>query len=795
MNDIIIEGATQGNLKNISLTIPRNKLVVLTGVSGSGKSTLAIDVLYQECQRQYLEAISFQGINKPKVEAVKNVSGAIVISQNENNQNPRSTLGTMTNIYSDIRMIYEKMGTRKCPHCGKLINNTDCKEEFIRDGDDYIVYMYCPYCGYKMEKLTRSHFSFNTQKGACPKCSGLGIVLSLDLTKVINEALSLETGAIDYWHHRYQDYQIEHYYQVLKELDLPIPKDKAINEYNEKQKIVLLYGSESKEFKDTFGEVKTTKFEGVITNLWRRLEEKSSQSKECKKYFKETICPECQGERLNKLSREVTVNNTKIMATTTKELSELLKWIEQLEENLTGLQKEAVLQYIYDLKTKLKRINNVGLGYLHLDRQTMTLSGGEKQRIKLAASLDSELVGMIYILDEPTIGLHPKDTQGIIKVLQELRERGNTVIVIEHDLDVIQSADYIIDIGPESGKYGGQIVATGCYQEVINNQNSSIARYLARKNTNVKKRIATNYLEVRNANIHNLKNIDVKFATNCLNVVTGVSGSGKSTLVFDVLAKDFNHDDLIEIKQSSIVTMKRSNIATYSGIYDEIRKIFGNLSQTKELKMNAKHFSFNSVGGRCEHCQGLGVINSNMLFFQDVEITCPTCHGKRFIKEVLAIKYHGYSIDDVLHFAISECLEVFKENKKIVKIATMLVDVGLGYLELGQTLTTLSGGEKQRLQLAKELITNKKTNLLYLIDEPTTGLHSLDVEHLLVLFNRMVDAGNTLIIVEHNLQVINKADWIVDLGPGGGNDGGHVIYQGPLELIKNNPDSITGKFL
>lgn len=798
MKDIIIKNVYHGNLKNLDLTIPRNKLVVITGLSGSGKSTLAIDVLYQECQRQYLEAISFQGINKPGVEVIRNVSPAVVITQDEKNNNPRSSLGTVTDIYTDIRMIYEKLGVRKCPHCGKMIDASYCHEELVRADNDFTVYMYCNYCHYKMEKLTRSHFSFNSEKGACPTCFGLGKTLILNLDKVLEPNLSLREGAVAFWHHRYKEYQIEQLEKVYRELGLSVTPETKVIDFNQQQRVILLYGTESKQFKELFGKIKISKFEGIITNLWRRVEEKKNQSKEISSYFDEQVCPDCHGEKLNSLSRQITVNKTVITATTKMPLTELLHWLEQLEATVSGPQKEAVQQYIIDLKTKIQRIINVGLGYLHLDRQTMTLSGGEKQRIKLAAALQSQLTGIIYIFDEPTMGLHPKDTAGIINVLKELRDQENTVIVIEHDLDVIKAADYLIDLGPGAGKHGGQILALGTYHELQNNPSSITGQYFVNKKKCKRVyRTSNRYFEVKNAHVHNLKNIDVTFLVDCLNVVTGVSGSGKSTLVFAVLAKQHYRyfDDIIAVRQESITTTRRSNIATYTGIYDEIRKLFGSLEATKEMGFTAKHFSFNSQGGRCENCEGLGTVTSNMLFFKDVEVVCPACQGKRFIPEILALKYHEHSIDDVLHLSVDEGVGFFSDCPKIIKTLKMLQDVGLGYLELGQVLTTLSGGEKQRLKLATTLLTNINKHNLYLIDEPTIGLHPLDIEHLLLLLDRIVDSGNTVVIVEHNQQIINAADWIIDLGPAGGNDGGYVIAAGTPNDIKGNENSIIGEFL
>ncbi len=816
MNHIIIKSAKEGNLKDISLEIPRNKLVVFTGLSGSGKSTLAIDTIFHECQRQYLEAIGLQGIRKPKVESIHNVSPSILITQNEYNKNPRSSVGTVTDIYTDIRMIYEKLSKRICPNCNREIISSECKEVVEKSEGNFKVYMYCSHCNYKMDKLTRTHFSYNTREGACKTCQGLGKVLKIN-NNAIHEHLSLEAGAIDFWNQKYKDYQISVLYNAFKHYNMTAASDIPVIDFSKGQKAILLYGVESDEVKRIFPNIvppKTVgegKFEGIFSTLWRKLSEKEGGSKQLDVYFDSDICPDCRGERLNELSRSVTVMDTPLPELVSLSLEELYQWLLKLENFVIGTNKLVVESYLIDLKTKIQRIINVGLRYLSLDRQTMTLSGGEAQRIKLAATLDSNLTGIIYIMDEPTIGLHPKDTIGIINILKDLRDLENTVIVIEHDIDIMQEADYIVDIGPGSGKYGGEIIGKGTLQELKGQDTSVTGLYLKKKIENPKefRQRTGGAIEVKNANLYNLKNISVGFPKGCLTSVTGVSGSGKSTLVFEVLAKaniknqtDYNKvtgaeafDQIITVEQSPLTRMKRSNVATYSGVYYEIRNIFGQLKDAKDKALTTKHFSFNTKGGRCENCEGLGYVISNMLFFEDLEATCPVCNGNQFNDEVLSVKYKGYSIKDVLRMSIEEALDVFNNHPKIQKILKLLKDVGLDYLELGQILTTLSGGEGQRLKLAKELINNEGKNNLYLIDEPTTGLHPIDVENFLVLLNRIIDAGSTVIVVEHNQQVIKASDWIIDLGPEGGMDGGQVIAIGtPAEIISNK-NSVTGKFL
>lgn len=817
VKNIIIKGAKEGNLKGINLEIPRNKLVVFTGLSGSGKSTLAIDTIFHECQRQYLEALGLQGIRKPKIEELRNASPAVIIAQNEYSKNPRSSVGTVTNIYTDLRMIYEKLSKRTCPNCHQEIMASQCKEEVEKLEDEFKVYMYCSYCNHKMEKLTRTHFSYNTREGACKTCEGLGKVLKINEKNVIHENLSLEEGAVQFWEQRYKEYQISVLDNSFKHYGIALKPGTKVSAFNEGQKVILLYGVESDEVKGLFPNInppKTVsegKFEGVFSVLWRRLSEKGGEAKSLDTYFKSNTCADCKGERLNELSRSVTVLDTRLPELTSLSLEELYHWLQNLENSIEGASKLMVESYVLDLKTKIQRIIKVGLGYLTLNRQTMTLSGGEAQRIKLAATLDSTLTGVIYIMDEPTIGLHPKDTEGIINILKELRDMENTVIVIEHDVDIMKEADYIVDIGPGSGKFGGEVIGKGTLEEIKNQGSSVTGTYLKREMEDKRepRKGTRQFIEAKNVNLHNLKDVNVKFPVGCLTSVTGVSGSGKSTLVFEVLAKGDKKEEeafnivegseafhnIITVEQRAITRMKRSNVATYSEVYSEIRKIFATIEEAKEKGLTTKHFSFNTKGGRCENCEGLGYVTSNMLFFENIEVPCSVCGGNQFNDEILSVKYKGNSIKDILKMSVEEALVIFKDHPKAIKILKLLKDVGLGYLELGQSLTTLSGGEGQRLKLAVELINNQGKNNLYLIDEPTTGLHPLDVENFLVLLNRMVDSGNTVIVVEHNQIVIKASDWIIDLGPEGGIKGGKVIAEGTPKDIRENENSVTGKFI
>lgn len=816
MEPIIIKGAREGNLKNISLEIPRNKLVVLTGVSGSGKSTLAINTLFTECQRQYLEALDYQGIRKPKVDCILHASPVIRIVPSAYSHNPRSTVGTVTDIYTDLRMIYEKLAHTECPHCHQEIAASACQEETVKQGEDFHVYIYCSHCQEKIEKLTRTHYSYNTREGACPKCQGLGNTLVIDGKRVLHEDFSLEDGAVDFWVRRYKDYQIEILYRAYKHYHLPIPFKMPVSSFSHAAKTILLYGTESPETMNLFPDIlppKTTsegKFEGVYPALWRKISEKKGDTELTEKYFHTGTCPECHGEKLNEKSRMATVMGTRLPELSSLSLSELLEWILRVKNNLTSSELSLAMDYLSDLETKIRRIQGVGLGYLAPDRLTMTLSGGEAQRIRLAAVLDSTLSGLIYIMDEPTIGLHPKDTEGIIAVLKELRDQGNTVLVIEHDTDVMRAADYIIDMGPGAGNYGGEIIGTGTLSELMKQETSVTGRYLRSPDSipSYHRKANGNYIRIENAVKNNLKHLDVDIPEGCLTTVAGVSGSGKSTLVFEVLAKGENRDaemdrvigvdhfqKMIAVGQMPLSKMKRSNVATYSGVYSYIRDLFGHLEEAKKRGLGPKHFSFNTQGGRCEYCEGLGYVTSNMLFFEDIEVICPVCHGRQFQEAVLSVLFQGHSIKDVLMLSVSDARLLFSKYPKIKRILSLLEDVGLGYLQLGQTLTSLSNGEGERLKLATELLENKGNNSLYLIDEPTVGLHPLDVRHFLILIQRLVDQGNTVVVIEHNEQVIRASDFIIDLGPGGGTQGGVVVAQGTPEEIRLHPQSLTGRYL
>ncbi len=813
MPDISIQNAAEGNLKGITLDIPKERLVVFTGLSGSGKSTLLVDVLFNECQRQYLEAMGLEGIRKPMVERICNVSPAILISQTDVNKNPRSTVGTLTNLYTDLRMVFEKLAVRACPHCGGQISAADCREETEKIDDEFKVYMYCSLCGKRMDKLTRTDFSFNTKEGACPRCEGLGRVLSVNRALAVDEALAPEHGAVRWWEQRYGEYQAAALHAAFRHFGVRAAPHTPVAQFSAVQKAIFYDGVACDAVRRAFPDIAPPKtvasgrFDGMEPMLWKKLAEHGGD-KRLEAYFDTAKCPSCGGERLNALSRGVTVNGTRLPQLSALPLEHVCAWVADLRAMLGSESSALVADYLRDIETKLRRFLNVGLGYLALDRQTVTLSGGELQRVRLAAVLDSDLSGVIYILDEPTVGLHPRDTAGLVTVLEKLRDRGNTVLVIEHDPDVMAAADYIVDLGPGSGRHGGQVAGAGTLAQIKAQPASPTGCWLSTEHPGkrVFRAAAGAPVQVRGAAKFNLQHVDVDIPKGCLSVVTGPSGSGKSTLVFELVAKgDHSGPEgtvsgcaqfgrVVEIGQAAIAKMKRSNVATYSEAYAGIRRLFAATDDAKQMGLAARHFSFNTAGGRCETCEGLGYVVSNMLFFTDIEAVCPACGGRRFTDEVLAVRYRGRGINDVLACPVEEAAELFADDRQTARILNLLLDVGLGYLELGQTLTTLSGGECQRLKLAKELVGSRGQNSLYLMDEPTTGLHPQDVAHFLVLLGRMVDAGNTVVVVEHNAQIIQNSDWVIDLGPDGGDKGGRVMFTGtPAGLLHSN--SITAKFL
>ena len=814
---IRIKGAREHNLKNISLDIPKHKFVVLTGPSGSGKSTLALDTLQRECQRQYMESMGMvtDGISKPKVDSMIGLSPSISVGQHVTNRNPRSTVGTVTDMYTYLRLIYEKLGERPCPNCQHMILPTIDKEEYNEE-TGFKQFIHCPHCDHRLEKLTRSHFSYNKPEGACETCDGLGKVSEIHLDSVFDQELSLKEGGVKIWTGAYGDYLRDIVKNAAAYYGINLDENSALKELDDVARDLLYYGVEDEKFTTHFPDVKPPKtvakgkFEGVLTGMWRRYIEKGGNSGEAELFFSNQ-CPDCKGKRLKKEMREVLVANTSITNVSSFPLEDMQTWLTDLHASLSHEAEEVVETFLLDLIEKVTRIINVGLGYLSLDRQTISLSGGEAQRLRLASIIGSGLTGVLYILDEPTAGLHPKDTKGLVRVMKQLRDLGNTVLVIEHDADVMREADHIIDMGPGAGNRGGTVVGEGSLEELMSQEKSITGAYLkeGRQEARQRREGTGQYLTVHHATKHNLKDITVSFPLGKFVSVTGVSGSGKSTLVFDLLAsfetgvyngcqKVSGHENIervITVNQSPLSRMQRSNIATYTDVFTPLRNLFASLPEAKERKLKPKDFSFNTVGGRCEHCQGLGFVTTNMHFLPDLEVQCPVCRGNRFKETILEVTYKGYSITQLLDMSIEESLPLFEGQKKIFQVTQLLCEIGLGYLNWGQSVKTLSGGEGQRLKLAKELNKPSNKSTLYLLDEPSTGLHPSDVKRLLLLLNRLVDAGNTVIIVEHNSDVIRESDWVIDLGPEGGNAGGLLVAEGTPESISKVEKSHTAAFL
>ncbi|SFJ66480.1 excinuclease ABC subunit A [Thermoflavimicrobium dichotomicum] len=682
--NIKIKGARENNLKNISLEIPKYKLVVITGPSGSGKSTLALDTLQRESQRQFMESlgmVTYQA-SKPKVDAIHGLCPSISVGQHITNRNPRSTVGTVTDIYTYLRILFAKIGERPCPSCGTTIEPSfegEVPQNGILDEEEsYHAHgmVHCPNCGHPLEKLTMTHFSFNKPEGACATCSGLGQIATLNMDAVIDGNRSLRGGGVLIWHDLLIDYHTNILKAAAKHYGFSFDEHLPIKEYNEVQRDLLLFGVESEEFKRHFPNVKPPKtvgkgkFEGVITGIWRRYREKGGEPGESKLFHKQ-LCPDCQGARLKKESLLVTVEGASIVEVSSWSIADALAWMnslqDRLQEKLTSEQLLIVEPLLHDCAVRTKRLIDVGLGYMSLHRQVVTLSGGEAQRLRLATILGSGLTGVLYILDEPTAGLHPRDTRGLIRMLNQLRDLGNTVLVIEHDEEVMRAADRIIDMGPSAGSLGGNVVGQGRLEDLLNNPDSVTGAYFREESHRMeefKRRKGNgNFLTIRNAHARNLKNITISFPLGCLISVTGVSGSGKSTLLFDVLAASYQEKgqpigceritgwdavgQLVTVDQSPLSRMKRSNIATYTEVYTHLRNWFAGLPEAKRSKLTAKHFSFNTPGGRCENCQGLGVVPIHMHFLPEVEVRCPACRGRRFLR-----KYSPCYVQRPYHFRL-----------------------------------------------------------------------------------------------------------------------------------------------
>ena len=936
MNDKIkIRGARENNLKNIDLEIPRDKLVVFTGLSGSGKSSLAFDTIYAEGQRRYVESLSsyarqFLGqMDKPDVDGIDGLSPAISIDQKTTSKNPRSTVGTVTEIYDYLRLLWARVGVPHCPKCGKVIQRQTIdqivdriealgegtrfvvlspivrakkgehikvfedarKSGFTRVRVDGILYdlneqitceknkkhtielvvdrlvikegqhrrltdsvetachhsgglvtiqlpdtkeelsfsqnYACEDCGISLTELEPRMFSFNNPAGACPACTGLGFQLIADEDLVIpDKSKSIFEGAIQAsgWNSARTDSVFRMYFEALAQkyhFSLTVP----VQDLSPEALDVILYGTKGEKLRMTYNRgngmgVLEQPFEGILNNISRRFRETQSDAarKELEECMATAPCPECHGDRLSDIARAVTVGGIGVMDFCRMSIRQELEFVENLK--LDGAMAVIAAQILREIKSRLQFLKDVGLQYLTLSRAAATLSGGESQRIRLATQIGSSLMGVLYILDEPSIGLHQRDNDKLLMTLKKLRDLGNTLIVVEHDEDTMREADYLVDVGPGAGCHGGEIVAAGSIDDIIAEPSSITGQYLSgfKKIPVPSRRRGGNgdFLTVRGATENNLKDVDAEIPLGTLTCVTGVSGSGKSSLVGEILNKNLlgklNHarvrpgacrciegienlDKVIDIDQSPIGRTPRSNPATYTGMFNDIRDLFASTADAKMRGYGPGRFSFNVKGGRCEACAGDGLVKIEMHFLADVYVPCEVCRGKRYNRETLEVQYKGKNISEVLDMTAEEAVSFFENLPKIHRRAQALVDVGLGYIKLGQSSTTLSGGEAQRVKLATELARVSTGRTIYILDEPTTGLHTADVHMLLKVLDKLVEAGNTVLVIEHNLDVIKTADHIIDLGPEGGDEGGYIVATGTPEEIAKNLHSFTGRYL
>ncbi|RDU37665.1 excinuclease ABC subunit UvrA [Neobacillus piezotolerans] len=932
MDKLVVKGARAHNLKNIDVTIPRDKLVVLTGLSGSGKSSLAFDTIYAEGQRRYVESLSayarqFLGqMDKPDVDAIEGLSPAISIDQKTTSRNPRSTVGTVTEIHDYLRLLFARVGRPVCPNHGIEISSQTIeqmvdrileypertrlqvlapvvsgrkgthvqvledikKQGFVRvrvDGEmvdlsdeialeknkkhsiDVVVdrvvvkegiaarladslqtalqlgdgkvvidvigeeellfseHHACPICGFSIGELEPRMFSFNSPFGACPECDGLGAKMEVDPDLVIpNKELTLNQNAVAAW----ESVSSQYYPQLLKAVSdhYGIDMDVPVKDLPKNQMDRILYGSEGKKiyfrYRNDFGQVKDgyIVFEGVLRNVERRFKETSSDwiREQMEKYMGQQACPTCHGYRLKKETLAVLITGKHIGEVSELSVEEAKRFFQSLD--LTEKEKQIARLILQEINERLGFLVNVGLDYLNLSRAAGTLSGGEAQRIRLATQIGSRLTGVLYILDEPSIGLHQRDNDKLISTLQSMRDIGNTLIVVEHDEDTMLAADYLVDIGPGAGVHGGKIVSAGTPEEVMNDPASLTGQYLAGKKfiplPIERRKPDGRFIEIKGAAENNLKNVSVKFPLGVFQAVTGVSGSGKSTLVNEILHKSLAQklqraktkpgahksikgiehlEKVIDIDQSPIGRTPRSNPATYTGVFDDIRDLFASTNEAKVRGYKKGRFSFNVKGGRCEACRGDGIIKIEMHFLPDVYVPCEVCHGKRYNRETLEVKYKGKNISDILDMTVDDAVEFFANHPKISRKLQTIADVGLGYVTLGQPATTLSGGEAQRVKLASELHRRSNGKTMYILDEPTTGLHVDDISRLLSVLQRLVENGDTVLVIEHNLDVIKTADYLVDLGPEGGDKGGTIVATGTPEQVAEVPESHTGRYL
>ena len=830
-NSIRVTGARLHNLRNVSLCLPKNKLVVLTGLSGSGKSTLAFDTLHREGQRQYLESLGMVTgfVSKPAVDSISGLSPSISVDQHLTNRSPRSTVGTVTEVFTYLRLLWSRIGTRPCPGCGKGIPPSYANEaeaDTTADDDAEGEQTPCPHCGALVPELVMGSFSFNKPAGACPSCTGLGEVIRPDVRRLFDGSRSLSQGAVRGWNPKLTEWNLTALRAAARHYGFTFDADRPFDELDEQQRDLLVYGVESPEFRRHFPEqappttVAAGRFEGVATALLRRYTERADDPEYRERAEKQGLvkqpCGQCEGTRLRPESRAVTVHGLTIVEAARLPLTELDGWLAGLKERSAGDEWLLVEPVAADLEERVRRLVDVGVGYLSLEQSTPSLSAGETQRLRLAALLGSGLTGVLYVLDEPTIGLHPSDTARLIGVLRRLRDLGNTVLVVEHDLDVLRAADHVVDVGPGAGRDGGRIVAAGTPQEVGRAAGSVTGAYLSGRLPAPESRGrggSAAAVVIRGARAHNLKDVTVRIPLNRLVTVTGPSGSGKSTLLLDILGRaarrhfhgaaelPAEHDGIdgwehlskaVLIDQEPISRVPRSNAATYSDVFTPIREVF---AASSEGRLTAGRFSFNVPGGRCERCEGAGVLTVRMHFLPAVEVRCPGCRGRRFRPEVLAVRYQGYDIAEVLEATVDEALGVFRDVPAVAGRLRRMADVGLGYLPLGQPAPTLSGGEAQRLKLAKELGRRAADRTLYVLDEPTTGLHAADSARLLDVLQRLVDAGHSVITIEHNVDVMRASDWLIDLGPVGGAGGGRVVAEGTPQEVAAVRASRTGGFL
>jgi excinuclease ABC subunit A len=833
---IIVHGAKEHNLKNICFAIPKGKLVALTGPSGSGKSSIATDILQKECIRQYLESLGMvtDHIEKAKVENILGLSPSIGVTQRVTDFNPRSTVGTRSGILTILRNLFAAMGHQPCTSCGKIIKQpVQDKHKLttieIEEDEKKIrkSYFTCSQCGQQLEKLKMNHFSFNALAGACEMCKGVGEIIRVDQSRLLNEEKTIRNGGVDFWGEAIAKYYESIILAASRHYNFPFDPASAIKNYTQEQRNFLLYGITFPDFVRKHEDIQVPKkvsegnFEGVIPHLLKLYKKNPVKaSNDVKKYIVHEPCTECKSLRLGRLGREVTVGGKTIIDVVGLNLRELLQWIQDLYRHVPGEELPVLSALSGALKERTSHLIEVGLDYLTLERTLPSLSAGESQRVRLASLLGSGLTGVLYVLDEPTTGLHPHDNAKLLKTLRMLQETGNTVLIIEHDMDIVKSVDYILDVGPGGGSKGGEIVASGTPADVMAREKSVTGIYLAKKVTmRLSNSLCENkVLTIRGASENNLRNIDVNVPIKQLVVMTGVSGSGKSTFLFDILdkvaRKHFNHasevpgkyvsvegleyfDRVVTVNQATIGSSKstRSTVATYTKLFDLIRDVFASLPEAKARDFGAESFSFNTSDERCQNCNGAGVIDIDMAFMPDIETECPVCNGRRFSDELLLVKFHEHTIANVLDMTVNDAIPLFRNEKKIVALLDVMKQVGLEYLTLGQSTSTLSGGEAQRIKLATELSKSETGSTLYLLDEPTTGLHPQEVERLLGILKKLVSKGNTVVAIEHNIDVICNADTIIDFGPGGGVAGGRIVATGTPQEIAANKDSLTGNAL